>query len=71
MWIYEHDILKCSKQIIDAELQAFKQRGDLERENEAHRKFAEDRSRHFISRQDILNRINNYLNVPQNNHPLK
>ncbi len=53
----EHDL----KGIIDQELAIFEHRPGLDREMEAHREFAEDRSRHFVGRQDILGRISDYL----------
>ncbi|HUT35333.1 MAG TPA: DUF4062 domain-containing protein [Planctomycetota bacterium] len=56
--------------IIDAELKAFQQRPELEREKEAHLEFAQDRSRHFIGRLDVLARINAYLGDSQDNRPL-
>ncbi len=58
------------QRIIDAELKAFQRRPELDREKEAHREFAGERSRHFIGRQDVLQRIKDYLADPQDNHPL-
>jgi tetratricopeptide (TPR) repeat protein len=49
------------KRIIDQELNDFAQISDLEREIAAQRKFAEDRSRHFTGRQELLTRIAHYL----------
>jgi hypothetical protein len=49
------------KEVIDQELAVFERRSDLERELEAHGEFAEDRCRHFVGRQDIRQRINDYL----------
>jgi len=63
-------VSKDLRDIIDAELQAFQQRADLKREKEAHHEFAEERSRYFIGRQDILGRIKDCLNDPQDKHPL-
>ncbi len=58
------------KRIIDAELKDFQQKPELEREKESHREFAKDRSRHFIGRRDVLERIKDYLADPQDNRPL-
>ena len=56
--------------IIDDELDCFKQRPALEREQEAHRDFAKDRSDHFVGRTDVLARIQEYLESPDDNRPL-
>jgi len=55
------DVKRDLQHIIDQELSAFEQRPDLEREVEAHREFAEERSRHFVGRQDILGAIRDYI----------
>lgn len=57
------------QQIIDQEVAAFKRRPDADREAQTHREFAEDHSRHFVGRQDILGRIGAYL-ASNDNKPL-
>lgn len=57
------------QQIIDDEVASFKRRPDADREAQTHREFAEDRSRHFVGRQDILGRIAEYL-ASDDNKPL-
>jgi len=47
--------------VVDQELAAYELQSDLEWESEAHREFAEDRCRHFLGRQDLLQRIRDYL----------
>ena len=49
---------------------AFKQKPALEHERDAHREFAEERCRHFVGRQDVLERIKDYLADPKANRPL-
>lgn len=58
------------QRIIDAELKTFQHMSELEREKEAHREFAQERSCHFVGRQDVLDRISDYLTDPQDNLPL-
>ena len=48
------DVKADLQRIIDDELDRFKQRSALEREQEAHRDFAKDRSEHFAGRTDVL-----------------
>jgi len=64
------DVERDLKAIIDREVASFKQKPALEHEREAHREFAEDRCRHFVGRQDILERTKDYLADPQANRPL-
>ena len=59
------DVERDLKAIIDQELAAFKQRPALEHERDAHREFAEERCRHFVGRQDVLDRIKDYLADPK------
>ena len=56
--------------VIDREIAAFHAEDGLVRENRSHREFAEDRSRHFIGRRDILDHIKHYLASPQEQRPL-
>jgi len=56
-----HDVERDLKRIIDRELAAFKQKPGLDREREAHREFAEERCRHFVSRKETLHRIQAYI----------
>lgn len=49
------------RSVIDEELAVFKTLPELDRERDAHREFAEDRSCHFIGRQDVLRRIRDYV----------
>jgi hypothetical protein len=55
------EVLRDLQDIIDMELRAFQQHPELEREVDAHREFATERSRHFIGRRKQLNRIKKYL----------
>ena len=64
------DVERDLKAIVDREIAAFKQRPALEHERDAHREFAEERCRHFVGRQDVLERIKNYLADAQANRPL-
>ena len=54
------DVERDLKTIIDREVAAFRQKPALEHEREAHHEFAEERCRHFVGRQDILQRISDY-----------
>jgi len=58
------------KGIIDSELRDFQQLSELEREKKAHHEFAMDRSRHFVGRKEVLDRIKSYLDDPSDNRPL-
>ena len=58
------------KAIIDSELEAYKSLPELQREKESHGEFGEERSRHFIGRNDVLARIQHYLNDPDDRKPL-
>jgi NACHT domain- and WD repeat-containing protein len=64
------DVERDLKAIINREIAEFKQRPTLEHEREAHREFAEERYRHFVGRQDVLERIDGYLADPTANRPL-
>jgi len=55
------DVRRDLQEVIDREVSAFARRPDLDREVEAHHEFGEDRSRHFVGRQDLLQRIREYL----------
>jgi hypothetical protein len=65
-----NDVERDLKAIIDREVASFQQKPALEHEREAHREFAEERCRHFVGRQDVLERIKDYLADPQANRPL-
>lgn len=58
------------KTVIDEELASFKQRPGLDREQEAHCRFGEERCAHFKGRADILSRIQAYLDSPDDTKPL-
>ena len=64
------DVEADLQRIIGDELERFKQRPALEREQEAHRDFAKDRSDHFVGRTDVLARLQEYLEAPHDNRPL-
>ncbi len=58
------------KGVIDAELNDFTLRPDLEREIDVHKDFAIERRAHFKGRSDILSRIRSYLDDLEDNKPL-
>ncbi|GMW02375.1 MAG: hypothetical protein AMXMBFR84_35110 [Candidatus Hydrogenedentota bacterium] len=58
------------KAIIDSELDAYKNLAELEREKESHQEFGQERSLHFIGRDDELARIERYLNDRDDRKPL-
>ncbi len=64
------DVETDLKKAIDIEIEAFQQRPELNREIEAHKQFAEQVSRHFVGRSDLLDRIRNYLADPDDRRPL-
>jgi hypothetical protein len=64
------DVERDLKAIIDQELASFKRRPASEHERDAHREFAEERCRHFVGRQDVLQRIKDYLGDPKADRPL-
>jgi DNA polymerase III delta prime subunit len=57
-------------QVIDREVERFKKQPTLDREANAQREFAEERCRHFVGRDDILGRIDQYLESKDENNPL-
>jgi NACHT domain- and WD repeat-containing protein len=65
-----HQVYEDLRGVIEAELRNFQQRSELEREKEAHREFGEERSRVFVGRADLLDRINSYLEDPHDDRPL-
>jgi DNA polymerase III delta prime subunit len=65
-----NDVERDLKAIIDREVASFKQKPVLEHEGEAHREFAEERCQHFVGRQDVLERIKDYLADRNANRPL-
>ena len=64
------DVKADLQRVIDDELERFKQRPALEREQQAHRDFAKDRSNHFVGRTDVLARIQEYLESSDDKRPL-
>jgi hypothetical protein len=64
------DVKRDLKGVIDEELRRFQQRSALGREREAHREFAEQRSRHFVGRAKLLKRIRSYVESPAGGEPL-
>ncbi len=63
------DVKRDLKRVIDQEVETFRNRRETDREVEAQQEFAQDRSRHFVGREDILRRINEYL-ASDDNRPL-
>ncbi len=47
--------------VIDRELMDYRRASDLDREIESHNDFGKDRGKHFIGREDVLDRIRVYL----------
>lgn len=56
--------------VIDQEISAFEAKPELERERDSHYEFAEKRSRYFVGRAEILQRISDYLTDRDTNAPL-
>jgi DNA polymerase III delta prime subunit len=60
------DVKLDLKRIIDQEVETFRKRKEADREPKAQQEFAEDRSRHFVGRENIIQRINEYLSSNDN-----
>lgn len=56
--------------VIDREIDEFEGKSGLDRERQSHREFAEERSRHFVGRADVLERLSAYLADPDATTPL-
>jgi len=55
------DVLHDLEGVIAHEVADFRRQAEMDREIEAHRDFCEERSQHFIGRQDVLQRVHDYL----------